>query len=98
MIRMRGNRGQLWTSTLSLHTLSPHLDFPEENALFVNESSLKMSLFQEILRTQNGRIFTQSRCSDHPETFENISQSRFLGRGCDEALFSELPPVLLGNS
>ena len=24
-----GNRGQLWTSTLSLHLLSPHLDFPD---------------------------------------------------------------------
>ena len=24
-----GNRGQLWTSTLSPHLLSPHLDFPE---------------------------------------------------------------------
>ena len=25
-----GNRGQLWTSTLSPHLLSPHLDFPEK--------------------------------------------------------------------
>ena len=29
-----GNRGQLWTSTLSPHLLSPHLDFPDENLGF----------------------------------------------------------------
>ena len=29
MTTIVGNRGQLWTSTLSPHLLSPHLDFPE---------------------------------------------------------------------
>ena len=29
MTTVVGNRGQLWTSTLSPHLLSPHLDFPE---------------------------------------------------------------------
>ena len=29
MTTIVGNRGQLWTSTLSPHVLSPHLDFPE---------------------------------------------------------------------
>ena len=28
MTTIVGNRGQLWTSTLSPHLLSPHLDFP----------------------------------------------------------------------
>ena len=29
MTTVVGNRGQLWTSALSPHLLSPHLDFPE---------------------------------------------------------------------
>ena len=29
MTTIVGNRGQLWTSTLRPHLLSPHLDFPE---------------------------------------------------------------------
>ena len=29
MTKIVGNRGQLWTSTLSPHLLSPHLDFPD---------------------------------------------------------------------
>ena len=29
MTTILGNRGQLWTSTLSPHLQSPHLDFPE---------------------------------------------------------------------
>ena len=29
MTTIVGNRGQLWTSTLSPHLESPHLDFPE---------------------------------------------------------------------
>ena len=32
MTTIVGNRGQLWTSTLSPHLLSPHLDFPEIRA------------------------------------------------------------------
>ena len=38
-----GNRGQLWTSTLSPHLLSPHLDFPEIGRLKVSilERNLK---------------------------------------------------------
>ena len=31
MTTIVGNRGQLWTSTLSPHLLSPHLDFPLGN-------------------------------------------------------------------
>ena len=30
MTTIVGNRGQLWTSALSPHLLSPHLDFPDE--------------------------------------------------------------------
>ena len=30
MATIVGNRGQLWTSTLSPHLLSPHLDFPDQ--------------------------------------------------------------------
>ena len=30
MTTILGNRGQLWTSSLSPHLLSPHLDFPKE--------------------------------------------------------------------
>ena len=31
MTTIVGNRGQLWTSALSPHLQSPHLDFPERN-------------------------------------------------------------------
>ena len=33
MTTIVGNRGQLWTSSLSPHLLSPHLDFPEKCGL-----------------------------------------------------------------
>ena len=35
MTTIVGNRGQLWTSTLSPHLLSPHLDFPEQCTSFL---------------------------------------------------------------
>ena len=44
MTTIVGNRGQLWTSTLSPHLLSPHLDFPEKcNPRAPNGSPLKNS-------------------------------------------------------
>ena len=36
MTTIVGNRGQLWTSTLSPHLLSPHLGFPERHTFFLN--------------------------------------------------------------
>ena len=38
MTTIVGNRGQLWTSTLSPHLLSPHLDFPEFRRSKINIS------------------------------------------------------------
>ena len=35
MTTIAGNRGQLWTSTLSPHLLSPHLDFPDGSFSFI---------------------------------------------------------------
>ena len=35
-----GNHGQSWTSTLSPHLLSPHLDFPQKFQLFSTFSTL----------------------------------------------------------
>ena len=39
MTTIVGNRGQLWTSTLSPHLPSPHLDFPEGGKLRRGENS-----------------------------------------------------------
>ena len=36
MTTIGGNRGQLWTSTLSPHLRSPQLDFPNESIVFCN--------------------------------------------------------------
>ena len=37
MTTIVGNRGQLWTSALSPHWQSPHLDFPDQYTIFVLE-------------------------------------------------------------
>ena len=49
MTTIVGNRGQLWTSTLSPHLLSPHLDFP-----ISQEQMEKSGLRQEAPTAQSG--------------------------------------------
>ena len=39
MTTIAGNRGQLWTSTLSPHLLSPHLDFPDLGVLLTLQNN-----------------------------------------------------------
>ena len=43
MTTIVGNRGQLWTSALSPHLLSPHLDFPE--ILKAKKSQMFLNMF-----------------------------------------------------
>ena len=48
MTTIVGNRGQLWTSTLSPHLLSPHLGFPNHFIRRRNRGSLAIFFAEEI--------------------------------------------------
>ena len=56
MATIVGNRGQLWTSTLSPHLLSPHLDFPE--AFFVREFVTQQKHFVPTLFRRRATLIT----------------------------------------
>ena len=62
-----GNRGQLWTSSLSPHLLSPHLDFPDIMSQITNRQSLVFS--------KRGQLSMWNRC------FTNERQLRDPNRG-----------------
>ena len=58
MTTIGGNRGQLWTSALSPHLLSPHLDFPDTS----HKKNRNLAILQELSGDPNPHYFLKSTC------------------------------------
>ena len=65
MTTIVGNRGQLWTSTLSPHLESPHLDFPD--FLFLGPEEIKEPQV-EGSRSYQSSVTPRFRATTAPET------------------------------
>ena len=59
MTTIVGNRGQLWTSTLSPHLESPHLDFPDWVARAIR-NAIRANRFARIIRNSNPYFYSTS--------------------------------------
>ena len=82
MTTIVGNRGQLWTSTLSTHLLSPHLDFPNSLDWHLLETSL-----ENLPRTLLRNVLLHA---------VQVSDSRDGGQDQANALISDSPYNPLG--
>ena len=92
--KILGNRGQLWTSTLSPHLESPHLDFPDEifESLFCGpEKSRKIpAKLPAKFPSPKSKKFTDELLQEHRENKQGTDptgQTRLYMRRIVESIF-----------